>query len=162
MALPYSIKSDILGQLPDVHLAQLTDDVNGTVTNDAIVTSRILKADVYINSYIRGKNTTPGDPVATPLLKSMSVDIAIYYLYERRTNLQTPKPVKQLFDDATKQLELIRDGKIQLDDATSFNNVSGMYQGNGVAKGCIFTTNAQGTGVLDQYYNGPALNPNIN
>lgn len=155
MALPYSVKSDILEQIPEIDLAQLTDDNNGTTVDESIVTARISKADTFINSYIRGKNTVPGDPVATPQLQEWSVSLAIYFLYQRRTDLQMPSPISDDYKDVVSQLEGVRDGKIVIADPTSFNNTSGMYKSNGAAKGKLFTSNCEGTGTLDQYYNGP-------
>lgn len=156
MALPYSVKSDILEQIPETRLAQLTDDIDGDTVDEAIVTARISKADTFINSYIRGKNTVPGDPVVTPQLQEWSVSLAIYYLYQRRVDLQMPTPITDLYDKVLLQLEDVRDGKMVINDATSFNNTSGMYKSNGAAKGKLFTSNCDGTGTLDQYYNGPS------
>jgi phage gp36-like protein len=151
----YSTKADILKQLPEADLAQLTNDVDGSTVVDATVDAMIAKADNQINTYCRGKNDIPFNTTETPRVLDWSVSLAIYNLYKRRVDLSIPDGVETDHDDVIDELKAVRDGKIVVDDPDSVANTGGIYKGSGASQGKIFSSNAQGTGVLDQYYNGP-------
>lgn len=161
--MAYSTEDDILEVLPQERLIQLTDDVSPVDTIDsAIVTAMIDKADNQINSYLRGKATTiPIDPVP-PRVKDWSVTLAVFKLYGRRINLTIPDTLREDKDAVIDELKEIRDGKALIDDAESPSNTASFYQSNGKDFGELFDTNSEGTGCLDQYYNGPAPTTNRN
>jgi len=152
----YSSKSDIQEILPDQDLAELTDDVNDTpVTVDARVDSAITRADNKINSYLRGKHgTLPLNPVPENV-KDWSVSLAIWELYRRRVDLEIPEPVREDKKATIEALESVQDGTTHIDTPTAPANTFSFYKGSGSDKGELFDSNKDGTGCLDQYYNGP-------
>lgn len=153
--MAYSDKDDILLQIPEEDLAELTDDTDGSTVDDAIVDAMIAKADNQINSYCRGKNTLPFDTDETPRVKDWSVSLAIWNLYKRRVDLAMPDAIETDHDDVITELKGVRDQKIHVNDPESPANTGSFYKGEGELKGRTFTSNAAGTGCLDQYYNGP-------
>jgi len=81
--MAYSTQADILEQLSEAHLIQLTDDA-GAGTVDADVVSRaIADADAEIDSYCATKYDTPFTTVPA-VIRKLSVDMAIYNVYARR------------------------------------------------------------------------------
>lgn len=154
--MAYSVKADILEVLPESDLIQLTDDVPPIDTvDDAKVTSAITRADNQINSYLRGKASTIPIVPTPPRVKDWSVTLAIFQLYRRRVNLDIPATIQEDIDQTISELKGVRDGKILIDDPTSPANTASFYKGDGANKGVIFDSNAEGTGCLDQYYDGP-------
>jgi len=81
--MAYCTQSDILEQLDEDILIQLTDDDDEGEVDDQKVTTAIEKADAEINSYCGAKYSVPFSTVP-PMIKAASVDIAIYNLYARR------------------------------------------------------------------------------
>lgn len=155
--MAYSVKADIIDQLPEKRLAQLTDDdpVGAPAVDDDVVDAMIEKADNQINTYLRGKNILPIDTAETPRVKDWSVGLAIFNLYKRRVDLEIPEPVRVDHDDIMTELRAVRDNKILIDDPTSPANTGSIIKGSGSTKSTMFTSNDQGTGTLDQYYDGP-------
>ena len=153
--MAYSVKADILVQLPEVRLAQLTNDVDGSTVVDSVVTAMIAKADNQINSYCRGKSNLPFVVANTPRVKDWSVGLTIWNLYKRRVDLSIPDAIETDHDDIISELKGVRDGKILIDDPESAANTASFYKSNGDDKNVLFTTNKRGNGTLDQYYNGP-------
>jgi len=157
----YSLKADILVQLPETRLLQLTDDsIPPVAVNDVIVTAMIAKADNQINSYCRGKNNLPFNTANTPRVKDWSVSLTIWNLYKRRTDVEMPDPIDSDHDDVISELKGVRDGKIIVADPESIANTGGIYKSNGADTddaGDLFTDKQDGTGTIDQYYNGPAV-----
>ena len=154
--MAYSVKADILEQISETDLSQLSNDTDGSSVVDSVVDAMIEKADNQINSYLRGKQTAPLplDPVP-PRVKDWSVGLAIYNLYGRRVQLQMPEPVKTDHDDIMTELRGVRDGKILIDDPNSPANTGSFYKASGASQGTTFTSNNAGTGNLDCYYDGP-------
>lgn len=157
--MAYSTQSDIEEVLPSNDLAQMTDDTNGEVIDTPIVNAAIARADNQINSYLRGKqNTLPLSPVP-PRVKDWSTGLAIFNLYQRRVNLEMPDPIRLNHDDIISELKSVRDGKILIDDPDSPAETASFYKGSGSNTedaGDLFTDKPDGSGTIDQYYNGPA------
>lgn len=156
--MAYSVEADIEKQLPSKDLAELTDDTNGTVIDSAIVTAMIAKADNQINSYCRGKNDLPFNTANTPRVLDWSVGLAIWNLYKRRVDLSIPEAIETDHDDIIVELKGVRDGKIIVADPDSTANTGGIYKGSDgdtSDSGDLFTDKPDGSGTIDQYYNGP-------
>lgn len=155
----YSVKADILEILSLADLIQLTDDVAPVDTvDDPIVVAAISRADTRINTYLRGKHTVPFSTVPASV-RNFSVTLAIFELYRRRVNLEIPDVIRIDFDQVIKDLKLIQGGQLVLDDSTSVANTASFYKGQGKGttsdKPQIWDSKPDGTGQLDEFYNGP-------
>jgi phage gp36-like protein len=103
----YCTKADILKQLDEVILIQLTDDLDAGAVDDSIVTSAIADADAEIDSYCGVSYDVPFDPVPRIILKH-SVDISIYRLYDRRQG--APENIRKRYDDVIRFLKDVAKG----------------------------------------------------
>ena len=79
----YCTQSDILEQLDEDVLLQLTDDYDAGAIDSDVVDRAIADADSLINGYCGKRHTIPFTTVPV-LARKFSVDIAIYNLYGRR------------------------------------------------------------------------------
>ena len=81
--MAYCTQADIEKLIPTQELAELTTESGSTPDAD-VVSECITKADAEIDSYLGVKYTLP---FSTPpaRVKSLSEDIAIYYLFTRRS-----------------------------------------------------------------------------
>jgi len=111
--MAYCTQSDILKQLDEEILIQLTDD-DGTGEVDSDVVDRaIADADEEIDAYLSGKYSLPFD--TTPnLVRKVSVTLAICNLYARRDDT-IPETRKENCERARKDLNLIAKGMMKLD-----------------------------------------------
>lgn len=113
--MSYSALADLLEQMPESELIQLTDDAGaGEVDADA-VTRAITDADATIDAYCQGRYTIPLSPVPDKI-RQISVDIALYNLYSRRRG--APEHRETRYKDAIRFLEKVSEGKIDLGAAT--------------------------------------------
>jgi len=107
----YSAQTDILEQLDEDILIQLTDDVDAGVVDDDAVTRAIADADSEIDSYCGAHYEVPFSDVPA-MVRKLSVDISIYNLYARRKG--APEDRKQRYDSAIRFLRDISTGKASL------------------------------------------------
>jgi phage gp36-like protein len=108
----YSTKNDILNQIDEETLIELTDDDKTGVVNETVLNANITDADSEINSYLEGNYTIPLSPVPARI-RSISVDITIYNLYSRRDDT-IPEIRKERYENAMKYLEAVSKGEINL------------------------------------------------
>lgn len=113
--MSYSVQADILNQLDEASLIQLTDDAGLAVDAD-VVTRAIADADATIDSYCQARYAIPLTPVP-PRIRQVSVDIAIYNLYSRRGDT-APEIRKDRHTEAIRYLEQVSQEKIDLGAAT--------------------------------------------
>lgn len=111
----YCTKADILNQISETELAQLTDDAAGAVVDDDIVDAAIADADSEIDGYCGEKYTVPFADVPG-IVQKMSVGIAIYNLFARRETSMAGMPESRTnrYDKAIRLLLLISQGKVSL------------------------------------------------
>ena len=109
--MPYSTQSDLEKQLPKELLVQLADDDGDGVIDGGIVPDAIQKADDEINAYAATRYTVPFAPVP-PLVRALSVDLAIWNLYARRG--RENETVTKRYDRAIKLLRDIASGTATL------------------------------------------------
>ncbi len=111
--MAYSTQTDILKRISSAELAQLTSE-NDTI-DASVVTEMIAAADGEIDSYVAVRYAVP---LASPpaLIKTCSVSIALYRLFERRANRLggINDAIKAAYDNALKSLNAISLGKISL------------------------------------------------
>lgn len=110
--MAYSTKSDILEQLDEAVLIQLTDDDGiGAVDDDKVIRA-IADADATIDAYCQGRYSVPLDP-APAKIRQIGVDIDIYNLYSRRGDA-APDIRQDRYKEAIRFLERVSDGKVTL------------------------------------------------
>ena len=109
--MAYCTKTDILEELDEDTLVQLTDDKDLGVVDDAKVTAAIDKADEEIDSYCGRRYSVPFATVPGRI-KHLSVDMAIYHLYGRRKG--APQQRKDAYDTALRFLRDVADNRASL------------------------------------------------
>lgn len=110
--MSYSAQTDILNQLDEETLIQLTDDPGYGEVDDDVVDRAIADADATIDSYCQGRYVLPLSPVPAKV-RMVSVDIAIYNLYSRRGDT-APDVRKDRHKEAIRWLEKVAEGKVEL------------------------------------------------
>lgn len=110
--MAYCTQDDILNQLDEAILIQLTDDENAGSADADRVMRAIADADQEIDTHVGTRHTVPLDPVP-PLVRKLSTDIAVYNLYGRRP-AGPPEHIKDRYTAAVRLLELIAKGLASL------------------------------------------------
>ncbi len=108
--MPYSTQADLLNQLTEAELIQLTDDAGSGAINAAKVTRAIADADALIDSYAIGTYDLP--LVVTDRVRALSVNLAIYELEKRRRRIRDD--TRQAYGDARAFLKDVAAGKASL------------------------------------------------
>ena len=109
--MSYCTKSDILEQLDEDVLIQLTDDEDTGSVDDDKVTRAIVNADAEIDSYCGTKYAVPFTTVPDIIL-AVSVDIAIYNLYARRKG--APESIEKRYNSRIAFLKDVSKGTATL------------------------------------------------
>ena len=105
--MAYSLQADLLEQISEDKLIQLTDDDDtGSIDADTI-TRAITDADAEIDGYAATRYDVPFSPVPVSIRK-LSVDIAIYNLYARRKG--APEDRRTRYNDAIRFLKDLSKG----------------------------------------------------
>jgi phage gp36-like protein len=117
--MAYSTEDDILTQISQAELAQLTSESDDAVDHD-VVDKAIADADAEIDGYVAVRYAVPLDPVPA-LIGKLSARIALYNLFSRRSNRlgEVNETVKDNYDRAVKVLESISKGSVTLGVASS-------------------------------------------
>jgi len=110
--MAYCTLEDILTQLDEDTLIELTDDAGAGTVNGAVVERAIADADAAIDAYCQGRYTLPLSPVP-PMIRRISVDMAIYHLYSRRGDA-APETRRDRHRDAVRFLQRVAEGQIRL------------------------------------------------
>ena len=105
--MSYSTKADILEQMDEDVLIQLTDDLDAGEVDEDMVTRAIDDADSEIDSYCGVRHVVPFVTVPNRVRK-LSVDIAIYNLYARRKG--APEDRKARYENAIRFLKDVAKG----------------------------------------------------
>lgn len=111
--MSYSQLTDIKFYLtPDI-IQQLTDDGNLDELDENIISYATTQADGLIDSYLRGRYTTPiiDDPLPT-LIIELSARLTIFFLYKRQLARILPDPIKEDYNYCIRTLVGIQTGKI--------------------------------------------------
>lgn len=135
--MPYCTLEDIKKAIPEENLIQTTDDEGFGVVNVERVDEAINSADQLIDGYLRGRYTLPLNPIPG-LIKKLSIDLAIFYVYSRRFELEMPQTMTDRFKNAVKILEQIQKGLIKLGIETDQSPGQGYYKTNKSKEDKIF------------------------
>lgn len=135
--MAYSTNTDLLNSSDERTIVQLVDDENAGFSTIAEIQSaaadaqhenyeaavRSLEriestredADQYIDSFLRAHYEVPLDPVPG-LIRTLSVNLHKYNLYERRDVINTPDNIIDLEKKATNRLKMIQAGTIKIQE----------------------------------------------
>ena len=109
----YCTYEDIKGHVPEARLVEVTDDLSPNATgtvNVEIVEKAINESSTLIDSYVRKRFPRPFQSVPE-VLRMVCIDLSIYNLYERVTELNITDGMKLRYDNAIKLLIRIADGE---------------------------------------------------
>lgn len=109
--MSYSVKADILDQIDEDILIQLTDDEDTGSVDDDKVTKSIADADAEIDGYCGKRYLVPFSTVPN-IIRKLSVDIAIYNLYARRKG--APEELEKRYNNAIRFLKDVAKGLASL------------------------------------------------
>lgn len=110
--MSYILQADLLGQLTEDQLIQLTDDGNVGEVHAETVTQAIADAEAEINGYVATRYAVPVAAPVPALLKKLAIDITVYNLWRRRQKV--PELVRTVYEDALKRLDGIAKGTVTL------------------------------------------------
>lgn len=109
--MAYNDKDDILGEIAEEVLVQLTDDQYLGVVNDDLVAKAIARADGEVDGYCGKRYVVPFEPVP-PFIKALALDITVYNLFSRRENVPENRVTR--YKNAVKNLEGLAKGLVTL------------------------------------------------
>lgn len=108
--MAYCTQDDLLTMIPQAELAALTAE-SGDVPDGQVVTDAISRADAEIDASCGMRYTVPFSPVPERV-KALSVDLAIYHLYNRRA--VAPEVWRQKYQNALAFLRQVAAGQVTL------------------------------------------------
>jgi phage gp36-like protein len=111
--MPYCTQSDLITMIPLKELAELTAD-SGDTPDSQVVDEAISRADAEIEAYLGMRHTLPLTPLPDQV-KGLSIDMALYHLYSRRSVAPTVR--RQKYEAAVAFLKLVAAGEAVLDDS---------------------------------------------
>lgn len=104
----YIVQADLLKDITDAQLTQLTDDLNTGAIVTAIVDAMIADAEAEFDSYVAVKHTVPlAAPIPAEAVR-LTKDLTIYHLWGRRHKV--PEDVETRYDNAIAKLKDIAKG----------------------------------------------------
>ena len=109
--MPYCAKTDILEQIDEDILIQLTDDEDTASVDDDMVTRAIADADAEIDSYCGVRYPVPFSTVPD-IIRKWSVEFAIYNLYARRKGVSDDR--KERYNNGIRFLRDVSKGVVSL------------------------------------------------
>lgn len=115
--MAYCTLDDLMAMLSESEIAQLSAET-GEVPDAEIVAAAIAAADALIDGYCEPRygSIMPFSPVPE-IIKAMSVDIAIYNLFSRRTIMPEVRRLK--YEDAISFLKRIAQGLANISGTSS-------------------------------------------
>lgn len=150
--MAYSTQSDLLEQIPESGLIELTDDAGSGEIDASVVARAIADADAEIDGYCAARYPLPFSPVPV-MIRKISVDIAIYNLYSRR-DLAIPDERQKRYDNAIRFLKDVSKGFVTLGADTPADDNDSGPEATTKKSDRIFTrgkTSDGSAGTLDNY-----------
>lgn len=112
--MAYCTESDLLSLIPKKELAELTTD-SGDLPDSQVVAEAIDRADAEIDAYLGSRYTLPLTPVPDQV-KGLSMDMALYHLYSRRS--LAPPVRRQKYEAGLNFLKQIAAGEAVVEGAS--------------------------------------------
>ena len=118
--MQYATQDDLVPlRMTLTDLVELTDDTESDdeegagEVNTAVVTGKLVEASGMVDAYCRQRYVTPLQ--ASEMVKSLTLDIAIYKLFTRRRTTKPNETVAQVYEQAVKFLKDVAAGAASLD-----------------------------------------------
>ncbi len=149
----YSTQTDIEEQVSPAELIELTDDTGAGTVDTSALARAIADAGAEIDGYCGARYTVPFSP-APAMIRKLSVDIAVYNLFSRRSNLKIPEDRQKRYDNAVRFLRDVSRGLISLGADAPAEPDSGLPRASTDRDDRVFTTgrpSAGTAGSLDNY-----------
>ena len=112
--MEYCTIEDIETQTSTPTLIQLTSDDGQEAVNRVVALEAVLYSSTLIDGYLRGRYSLPLN-THFPLLRILSIDLAIYRLYSRRMRNDMPEVIQTNYNNAISTLKDIQKGIISLE-----------------------------------------------
>lgn len=112
----YCTLEDIRGHVPEARLVEITDDTNPNATGAVkteIVDKAIAESSDIIDAYI-GKRFQLPLPGIPSVLRTICIDLSIYNLYERVTELNVSDGMQLRYKHAIALLKGIAEGDVSI------------------------------------------------
>lgn len=109
--MAYCTQTDMLEQIDEDILIDLTDDADAGIVDAGTVTRAIADADAEIDSYCGKRYAVPFSTVPA-IIRKVSVEIAIYNLYGRRRG--APEDREKRYNNAVRLLSGVSKGDVSL------------------------------------------------
>jgi len=123
--MAYCTQTDLERVETSDSIIQLTDDTQAGVVDTDNLTEAITLADGYIDSRLRGHITLPLSVPCPTIIVQISTELSVVNLYKRRFGSNLPETILKRQAWAEKQLDLIIDGKIIINDDQANNQPAG-------------------------------------
>lgn len=138
--MAYCTEDDLLKMIPQEELAQLTAE-SGDTPDSQVVAEAISRAEGEIDAYLGSRYALPLTPVPDQV-KGLSVDMAIYHLYSRRS--VAPPVRRQRYEAALSFLKQVAAGQAVLEGASGLLPESERVESEFASAVRVFTRDSQG------------------
>lgn len=109
--MAYILQADLTEGLSESQILQLTDDEKTGANVANRVSLAITSAEGLVNGYLGARYVVPIAGPIPDIVQKWAVDIAKYFLYQRR---RVPEDVRQSYEDAISALRDVSAGKMTL------------------------------------------------
>ncbi len=110
--MTYAVQADLVNRFGTAELEQLTDRIEGTVIDAAVLNRSLADADAEIDGYLAARYLLPLSSTP-PVLVRLASDIARYRLYEDRVTDE----VRHRYQEAIDFLKQVSKGTVVIDGA---------------------------------------------
>lgn len=140
--MAYSADTDLTNDIiTEKELIELTDDEKLGTVNAARVAAARSRIDELIDGHLRAGGYTLPLASTPPMLKSLSLDGTVYYLWERKKKHNMPEGMKKKYDAIMALLARIQKRQILIGSADPAETEAGAgnYKTNKTAEDRVFT-----------------------
>jgi len=135
----YIAQVDIVNRLTEEVTRQLTDEEGLGEVNTSRLDEAIASACAIVDGYCMGRYRTPFNPIPE-IIKSLTLDVAIFKLYERASGITAMPEVRQnSYDSAVAMLKDISKGVVALAQQAAAAPATQSFAGEVKAKPAVFT-----------------------
>jgi phage gp36-like protein len=112
--MAYCATADLIAAISHDKVVAYSDDGSTGAINVANVARAISDADAIIDGYLRTRYTVPLEATVPAIIASISVDLAVFSLWQRRYPDKLSETMKERRANAVRILERIASGTITL------------------------------------------------
>ncbi len=138
--MAYCTQNDLLIMIPLKELAELTTD-SGDTPDIQVVDEAINRADGEIDAYLGTRYALPLTP-APDQVKGLSIDMALYHLYSRRS--VAPPVRRQKYEAALSFLKQVAAGEAVVEGASGLLPETAQVESEFASAPRIFSRDSQG------------------